>query len=278
MPGATNISSATRNDFGQMLRMWRERRRLSQIDLAGDVPLSQRHLSCLERGVAQPSRETTQRLAEVLQMPAPAVNSLFAAAGFAPPHRIRSLAEPGLEAVRTAIDRILAAHAPYPAIALDRHWTMVAANNALSVLIAGIDQSLLMPPVNALRLSLHPGGLAPRIVNLREWRAHIVHRLELEIERSGDGVLAELLEELRSYPLPPGARPYRTPRTMPFAGIAVPLILTSGADRLSFISTTTVFGTAVDIAVSGLTIETFLPADPMTAETLLATPGERELF
>jgi transcriptional regulator with XRE-family HTH domain len=275
MTTGTGTTSAThpRDGFGATLRAWRERRRLSQTDLAGEVPLSQRHLSCLERGIARPSRETALRLAEVLGMPAEATNGLLTAAGFAPAHRARPLSEPGMRAIREAIDRVLAAHAPYPALAVDRHWTLVAANAGLAPLVAGVDPRFLAPPVNVLRLSLHPEALAPRILNLREWRAHVLRRLEREIEGSGDGVLIDLAGELAGYPLPPGARPYRPPRHDPFAGIAVPLVLATEAGRLSFISTTTVFGTAIDVTVSGLAIESFLPADAATAELVRRMGG-----
>ncbi len=273
MAGAPIEQSRPRDGFGAMLRSWRERRRLSQIDLAAEVPLSQRHLSCLERGVARPSRETALRLAERLDMPSAATNALLAAAGFAPAHRARPLSDPAMATVREAVDRILAAHEPFPALAVDRHWTLIAANASLAPLLAGVPARLLAPPVNVLRLSLHPDGLAPRIVNLREWRAHVLHRLAVETERSGDGAPMALAEELAGYPLPPGVRPYRPPRTDRLAGIAVPLLLRIGAERLSFISTTTVFGTAVDITVAGLTIETFLPADAATSRFLRQTEG-----
>lgn len=253
---------------GTMLRTWRQRRRRSQLDLAADVPISQRHLSCLERGLARPSRETALRLAEALELPPTATNALLAAAGFAPAHPLRSLAAPDMAAMRAAVERILAAHEPFPALAIDRHWTLITANRAVAPLIAGVDPVLAAPPTNVLRLSLHPDGLAPRIVNVREWRAHVIARLHAEVERSGDGVLAALLDELKGYPLPAGARPHRLGAPDPLAGIAVPLVLETPAGRLSLISATTVFGTAVDVTLAGVAIETFLPADAETAALL----------
>lgn len=264
------VQHAVRNDagFGRLLRDWRKRRGRSQDNLADAVPLSQRHLSCLERGIARPGRDTAIRLAEVLNLPAEATNALLAAAGFAPVFPSRPFAAPELKAVREAIDRILAAQAPNPALAVDRHWNLLASNRAVDALLHGIPPGFLAAPMNVLRLSLHPEGLAPRVVNLREWRAHLLRRLDQEIEKSGDAALAALAAELAGYPLPPGTRPYRAPTHDPLAGIAVPLILQSGVGRLSLLSTTTVFGTATDITVAGVTIETFGPADDQTAGLL----------
>lgn len=262
------VVKSTGTGFGRLLRDWRRRRGHSQTDLAAELPLSQRHLSCLERGLARPGRDPALRLAEVLRMSAEATNGFLAAAGFAPAYPSRPLESAALQPVRKAIERILAAQDPNPALAVDRHWNLLAANTSLASLIADVDPAFLSPPTNVLRLSLHPDALAPAILNLREWRRHILHRLDGEIEKSGDSVLIELVAELKAYPLPPQVRPYRAPANDALAGLAIPLILQTKAGRMSFLSTTTVFGTATDITMAGVTIESFLPADDLTAQLL----------
>jgi transcriptional regulator with XRE-family HTH domain len=253
---------------GTLLRAWRQRRRLSQLALACDADISQRHLSFVESGRAAPSRDMIPHLAEQLDIPLRDRNALLIAAGFAPVYRERSLGDPALQAARDAVDLVLKGHEPYPALAVDRHWTLVAANRAVAPLLAGADPALLQPPVNVLRLSLHPAGLAPRIVNLAEWRAHVLTRLHRQVEVSADRVLADLLSELRDYPLREGA-PEADARkgnaAAAGAGVIVPLQLTSESGVLSFVSTTTVFGTPVDITLSELAIESFFPADAATA-------------
>lgn len=253
--------------FGPLLRDWRLRRRLSQLALASEAEISQRHLSFVESGRAAPSREMVLHLAEHLAVPLRDRNRLLLAAGYAPAYPDRPLDDPGLAAARRAVDLILTGHEPHPALAVDRHWTLVSANRALTPLLAGIVPALLAPPVNVLRLSLHPDGLAPRIGNFREWRAHIIARLTQQIDTSGDAVLVALLEELKAYPVPPGARPYR-PDTGAYGGIAVPLELVLGGRTLSFLSTTTIFGTAIDISLSELAIESFFPANAETAAAI----------
>jgi len=248
---------------GDQLRAWRGRRRLSQLDLALDAEISARHLSFLETGRSRPSRAMLLRLAERLRIPARDRNILLVAAGFAPALPERSLDDPALAAARRAVDLVLKAHEPFPALAVDRHWVMVAANAGVAPLLGGVAPHLLAPPVNVLRLSLHPEGVAPRIVNLAEWRAHILHRLEAQIEASADPVLAALLAELRAYP--GGA----TRQADAYGGVAVPLVLRAGEAELSFLSTTTMFGTPIDITLAELAIEAFLPADARTAEMLM---------
>jgi transcriptional regulator with XRE-family HTH domain len=251
-----------------LLRDWRQRRRLSQLDLACEALVSQRHLSFVESGRSTPSRDMVLRLAEHLGIPLRERNVLLVAAGFAPVYRERALDDPGLAAARGAVERILAGHEPHPALAIDRHWTLMFANRAVAPLLAGIDAALLQPPVNVLRLSMHPNGLAPRIGNLREWRGHVIGRLAQQIDVTADPVLVALLEELRSYPVPAGARPHRPSAQDGLGGVAVPLELASAGGTLAFLSTTTVFGTAVDISLSELAIEAFFPADAFTAETM----------
>ena len=247
---------------GEQLRAWRTRRRLSQLDLALDAEISVRHLSFVETGRSRPSRDILLRLTERLAVPARERNRLLVAAGFAPALPERSLDDPALADARRAVELVLKAHEPFPALAVDRHWQLISANAGLAPLLAGVAPHLLEPPVNVLRVSLHPEGAAPRIANLPEWRAHIFHRLETQIDASADGGLVRLLDELRGYPggTAQGAGG--------FGGVAVPFVLKSGAGELSFLSTTTMFGTPIDITLSELAIETFLPANARTAELL----------
>ena len=261
---ATSASSV-----GPLLREWRQRRRLSQLALACEAEVSSRHVSFLETGRAQPSREMVLLLAERLEVPLRDRNTLLMAAGFAPVFAERPLADPALDAARMAVDLVLKGHEPYPALAIDRHWTLVAANRAVAPLLAGIAPSLLQPPVNVLRLSLHPGGIAPRIVNASEWRTHIVERLRRQVAVTADATLISLLEELRRDPLPDdGVLRQEVPSD--FGGVLVPLRLRTEAGVLSFVSTTTIFGTPVDITLSELAIESFFPADAATAAALHA--------
>ncbi len=255
---------------GELLRQWRQRRRLSQLDLACEAEISTRHLSFLETGRSRPSREMLLRLTEWLDVPLRERNAMLLAAGYAPVFPERPLADPSMEAARRTIQRVLDGHEPYPALAVDRHWTLVMANAAVTHLMAGVEEaSLLQPPVNVLRLSLHPKGVAPRIANLGQWRAHLLARLHRQIEVSGDAVLAALLEELRAYPVAEsGAARSSAETEHDFAGIAVPLQLVTPAGTLSFISTTTVFGTPVDLTLAELALETFFPADEASAEAL----------
>lgn len=255
--------------FGEQLREWRQRRRLSQLDLAAEAELSTRHLSFVETGRAKPSREMVLRLAEALDMPLRSRNAMLIAAGHAPSFPERPIDDTAQTEARQLVQRILDAHMPFPALAVDRHWQLVMHNKAAGSLMAGAAPHLLAPPVNVLRLSLHPDGLASQIANLAEWKRHILDRLRHQYSESGDAVLDELIEELRSYPAPASKAPAGTTG----ASIAVPLILDSPAGRLSFISTTTVFGTPVEVTLSELAIESFFPADGETAERLRTLAG-----
>lgn len=250
---------------GELLRTWRQRRRRSQLDLALDAEVSARHLSFIETGRARPSREMILRLAERLAVPHRECNAILVSGGFAPHFPERSLDDPALGEARAAVDLILKGHEPYPALAVDRHWTMVAANAAVGPLLAGVSDALLVPPVNVLRLSLHPDGLAPRIANLAEWRTHLLARLDHQISVSADPVLAALRDDLSALPAPGPAGPAGERRS---AGVAIPIRLATARGVLSFISTTTVFGTPVDITLSELAIEAFFPADRETAALL----------
>ncbi len=249
---------------GDLLRDWRQRRRRSQLDLALDAEVSARHISFVETGRAQPSREMLLRLAEHLEVPLRERNTLLTAAGYAPAYVATELDEPEMAAARRAIEMLLAGHEPYPALAVDRHWNLVVANRAIGLLLEGVAPELLAPPVNVLRLSLHPDGVAPRIANLGQWREHALARLRQQVETTADPALAALLEELRSYPAPAGGRRER----ILHSGVVFPLRVRTAAGELSFFSTTTVFGTATDITLSELAIESFFPADAATAEAL----------
>ncbi|SDK99803.1 helix-turn-helix domain-containing protein [Pseudomonas indica] len=249
---------------GALLRQWRQRRRLSQLDLACEADISTRHLSFVETGRAQPSRQLLLHLAEQLDIPLRERNQLLVAAGFAPLFPQHRLDDPALGAAREAVEVLLKAHEPYPALAVDRHWNLLAANRCVAPFLAGLPEELLKPPLNVLRLSLHPQGLAPRIANLAPWREHLLARLRRDLEISADPQLAALLEELAAFPAPPPAsRDENAPLPM-----VVPLQLHSDLGLLSLISTTTVFGTAVDVTLAELTLETFFPADSATAAVL----------
>jgi transcriptional regulator with XRE-family HTH domain len=254
--------------FGDLLRQWRQRRALSQLALSAEAEISQRHLSFLETGRSTPSREMVLRLAEGLDVPLRERNLMLSAAGFAPVYRERPADDPELAVARQAVTAILKGHEPFPALAIDRHWHLIEANASVGPLLAGVGLGVLAPPVNVLRLSLHPQGLAPRVANYREWRAHILARLDRQIGLSADPVLAALRDELAGYPVPHGSAPWR-PGTTKTPAIAVPFLLDSDAGRLSFLSATTVFGTALDISLAELAIETFLPADQRTADILM---------
>ncbi|HEV7241644.1 MAG TPA: helix-turn-helix transcriptional regulator [Thermoanaerobaculia bacterium] len=250
---------------GPLLREWRQRRRLSQLELALEAEVSARHLSFVETGRSMPSRDMVLHLAERLEIPLRERNALLIAAGYAPVFPERKLDDPALDAARKAVDLVLAGHEPYPAIAVDRHWTLVAANRAVGPFMTVEDESLLQPPLNVLRVSLHPRGVAPRIANFVEWRAHVLERLRRQIDASGDPVLIALLEELRSYPAPT-ASPSQHHRE--YNGVVVPIELITDQGILAFFSTTTIFGTPVDVTLSELAVEAFFPADEKTAQLL----------
>jgi transcriptional regulator with XRE-family HTH domain len=265
---ATTAILPPAQSIGDLLREWRERRRLSQLALALDADVSARHLSFLETGRSRPSREMLLRLMERLEVPLRERNRLLLAAGYAPAFPERRLDDPALQAARLAIERVLAAHKPYPAHAVDRHWTLVATNDVAWPLIDEVAPALLEPPLNVLRLSLHPEGLAPRIANLGQWRAHILHRLRQQVESSADPTLADLLTELAGYPMPGDEATDAPLRDLYESGIVVPLRLRTSWGLLSLFSTITIFGTPVDITLSEIAIEAFFPADEATADTL----------
>src|ERR1700759_875033 len=240
---------------GIHLRQWRQRRGLRQPDLASEAPVSPRHLSFVEPGRSTPSREMILHLAEQLEIPMRERNVLLVAAGYAPLFPERALNDPALAAARAAIDLVLEAQKPYPAFAIDRHWNVVASNRALQQMYEGVDEALLAAPVNGMRLSLSPKGLAPRIENLAEWRAHLLARLQQQVNLTADPKLVALLEECRAYPAPASDHAH-APNAM-----VVPFKLRIAAGTLSFFSTTMVFGTPVDVTLSELAVESFFPAD-----------------
>jgi transcriptional regulator with XRE-family HTH domain len=256
---------------GGRLREWRRRRRFSQLDLACEAEVSTRHLSFLETGRSAPSREMVLRLAEALEIPLRERNALLLAAGFAPVFEERSLAGPDLASARSMVDLILTRHDPFPALAVDGRWNLLSANGAAQMLMAAVDAALLVPPINVLRVSLHPGGLGPRIVNFAEWRGHLLGRLRRQASASGDPFLADLLAELSAYPGSGGAQlPAPNDRA-----IAAPLKLRTEAGLLSFLSFTTVFGAPLDITLSEMALESFFPADAITGEMLRAMAAKR---
>lgn len=258
--------------IGDLLREWRQRRRLSQLDLACEAEISTRHLSFVETGRSLPSREMVLHLAERLDVPKRDRNVLLVAAGYAPIFPERSLQDPVLEGARKAVEIVLEAQKPYPAFALDRHWNIAASNAALPELYLGVASALLRPPINALRLSLHPEGLAPKIGNLAEWRAHLLARLRRQIDLTGDAELTELLGEVSKFP--GGVSKAPLPSEMQHA-VVVPLQISVQGSVLSFFSTTTIFGTPVDVTLSELALECFYPADDATAEAVHAmTPAK----
>lgn len=249
--------------IGDLLREWRQQRRLSQLALSLDAGISTKHLSFLETGRSRPSREMLLHLADLLGVPLRERNTLLQAAGFAALYPQHALSDPEMQAARQAMETILAAHDPYPALAVDRHWTLVSANQATQRLLAAtMAPALLTPPVNVLRASLHPDGLAPHIVNLSVWRGHILARLRQQIAATADPVLSDLLQELAAYP---GGTDHPAPTE---SGLVIPLQLRLGDQVLSLFGTVTVFGTPVDITLAELALEAFYPADEATAKAL----------
>ncbi len=247
---------------GDLIREWRQRRRLSQLDLAVAANVSSRHLSFVETGRARPSSEMILHLAEHLDVPLRDRNALLLAGGYAPAYPERALAEPELNAVRQALRRVLQGHQPYPAVVVNRWWELVDANSGIELFTRHVSGKLLEPPVNVLRLSLHPDGMAPRIANLPEWRAHLLTRLARQAEATGDARLAGLHEELTAYSGGEGQRPRP-------ADVAVPLRYRGDdGEELSFISITAMVGTPMDVTVEELAIESFYPADDATAAAL----------
>ncbi len=266
-PARTPTASAVPSHFGERLRHWRQHRRLSQLDLAHVADVSTRHLSYVETGRASPSREMVLRLVDRLDVPLRERNALLQAAGYAPMYRERPLDAPDMAPARAAVQRILDCHEPWPALAMDRHWNLVMANRMVPPLLAGASPALLQGPVNVLRLSLHPEGLAPRIANLRQWREHLFERLRQQIHATGDPTLAALLAELKAYPDDLGGGP-AVALPGEHHGVLMPFQFQTPHGVLHLVSTTTVFGSPVDITLQELALETFFPADEASAALL----------
>lgn len=264
--------TASAPGVGELLRDWRQRRRFSQLDLALDADISTRHLSFVETGRAKPSRGLLLHLAEHLDVPLRERNALLLAAGYAPIYRETPMDAAAMAPVRDALDKILTGHEPYPAMIVDRCWNLVAANTpAIDLLTEGIAPELLTPPVNALRIALHPQGVAPRIVNLAAYSAHLLTRLQRQAALSGDPDLDALYRELMAYP---GVHPGTPAGAEPAAMLFHPLRLRTAAGELQFFSTLATFGTALDITLAELAIESFFPADEHTTAALPGRPGQ----
>jgi transcriptional regulator with XRE-family HTH domain len=261
IPGRQSAST-----FGEHLRTWRHHRRLSQEELASDADISTRHLSYVETGRTNPSREMVLRLADRLKVPLREQNAFLLAAGYAPVYRESNFNDPAFAVAKQVVDLVLKSHEPFPALAVDRRWNLIAANGTVAHLLAGVHASLLQPPVNVLRLSLDPLGLAPNIVNLAQWRAHLIDRLSHQVAATADPALLSLLTELRSLPAPASEQKEHVQGE--HMGIAVPLKLRSPFGVLSLISTTTVFGSPADVTLQELALETFFPLDEFTRKAL----------
>jgi transcriptional regulator with XRE-family HTH domain len=282
MSGTSTRSAPARTgsgvSVGPLLRSWRERRRLSQLDLAGIAGVTTRHLSFVETGRSRPSREMVLHLAECLEVPLRERNRLLVAAGFAPTFREGDFDDPSFDSVRAALERILNGHEPYPAVVVDRQWQLVAANEAAMVLIEDVDPELMEPPVNVLRTALHPKGLAPRIENLEQWSDHIIGRLRRQALITGDEDLVDLAEELDGYV----TEVLGTSDRRPSFGegpeeVALPVLFESRKGTLSLITTIATFGTALDITLAELALEAFLPADDETMRILNEYAAERSV-
>ena len=252
---------------GDLIREWRQRRRLSQLDLAIAANVSSRHLSFVETGRSRPTSEMILHLAEHLDVPLRDRNALLLAGGFAPAYPERGLAEPELHAVKNSLKRVLDGHEHYPAAVVNRWWELVDANAGIALFTGDVSPELLEPPVNVLRLSLHPDGMAPRIANLPEWRAHLLARLHRQAEATGDPRLFSLYSELEAYPGGQGDEGVQAQPPLP-TDVVVPLRYRTARAELSFLSITAVIGTPMDVTVEELAIESFYPADPQTAKAL----------
>ncbi|HRM00164.1 MAG TPA: helix-turn-helix transcriptional regulator [Acidovorax sp.] len=267
LPHRAAAPTAGPASFGDHLRNWRQQRHLSQMELADEADISTRHVSFMETGRTNPSRDMVLRLCERLAVPLRERNALLVAAGYAPMYRERALDDPALAAARQAVELVLKGHEPCPAIALDRCWNVVAANHAAQALLAAhVSPELLAPPINVFRLSLHPQGLASRIANLAQWRAHLFERLRQQIQATADPALVALQAELLEYPAPPSSDTLVLDGEM--LGVVMPFCFDSVHGMLSLISTTTIFGTPVDVTLQELAVESFFPADAFTAQVL----------
>jgi transcriptional regulator with XRE-family HTH domain len=261
---------AIEKGVGAKLRHWRETRRLSQLELALRADSSARHISFIETGRSRPSPDMVLRLAEHLDVPVRERNDLLLAAGYAPQYAETPLDDPSMSALRAGIDQLLQGYEPYPALVVDGTYHVVAANRGIQLLLDGVAEHLLTPAPNAMRLALHPEGLAPRIRNLPQWRGHLLHQMERQIALDRSAALRALYEEVAAYPQPPAHRGVPHPVDPPAAYFALPLQIEHDGQVLSFVSSISTFNTPMDVTVAELAIETFLPADPATVDHLRA--------
>ncbi|QHA07779.1 helix-turn-helix domain-containing protein [Streptomyces broussonetiae] len=270
-PSASATTPAADKGVGPLLRAWRERRRVSQLELALRADSSARHISFIETGRSRPSEEMVLRLAEHLEVPVRERNSLLLAAGYAPHYPETPLDDPALDALRGGLERLIQGYEPYPALVVDATYTVVAANRGIAMLLDGVADKLYSPAPNAMRLTLHPEGMAPRIRNLREWRGHLLEQMERQIALQRSEQLRALYEEVKAYPVPEDAADDEP--TEPVAYFALPLRIEHDGRILSFVSSISTFNTPMDVTVAELAIETFLPADPATAKYLNTFTG-----
>ncbi|MFF9813413.1 helix-turn-helix domain-containing protein [Streptomyces sp. NPDC014006] len=252
--------------IGPLLRAWRVRRRISQLELALRADSSARHISFVETGRSKPSEEMVLRLAEHLEVPVRERNALLLAAGYAPRYPETALDDPALDALWDGMERLIRGYEPYPALVLDGLYRVRAANRGVAMFLEGVPEWLLQPPLNAMRLTLHPEGMAPRIRNLREWRGHLLEQMQRQIALQRSEELRALYEEVAAYPVPREA-PDSEPEE-PYPYFALPLRFEHEGRVLSFISSISTFNTPMDVTVAELAIETFLPADPATVKYL----------
>jgi transcriptional regulator with XRE-family HTH domain len=252
---------------GPLLREWRRRAGLSQLELALRADSSARHISYIETGKSRPSQEMVERLAEQLEVPVRERNALLVAAGYAPSYRETPMEAPGMEVLRLGLDRLLAGYEPYPALVVDATYRIRAYNRGIAQLMEGVADHLLTPHPNAMRITLHPDGLAPRILNFLEWRGHLLDQMRRQLALLRSAPLRELYDEVSGYPLPPGG----TEEVRQQSSLALPMVIDHQGVRLSFMSAIATFNTPVDVTVSELALETFLPADPQTAAALHQT-------
>ncbi|MFG2560763.1 helix-turn-helix domain-containing protein [Streptomyces sp. NPDC048496] len=259
---------------GPLLRSWREQRRLSQLELALRADSSARHISFIETGRSRPSEEMILRLAEHLDVPVRERNALLVVAGYAPRYAETALDDPAMGALREGMEQLLRGYDPYPALVVDGTYNVVAANRGIAMMLEGVAEHLLAPPLNAMRLTLHPEGLAPRIRNLREWRADLLAQMERQIALARSAELRELYEEVAAYPLPESADGQDEPAEPPSAlSFALPMVIEHDGRVLSFVASIATFNTPMDVTVAELAIETFLPADQETAAYLRSLPS-----
>ncbi|MFD9452650.1 helix-turn-helix domain-containing protein [Streptomyces sp. NPDC059985] len=254
---------------GNLLRTWRERRGISQLELAGRADSSSRHISFVENGRSRPSEEMVLRLAEHLDVPVRDRNALLVAAGYAPRYAHTPLDAPAMEVLRESLERLMTAYDPYPALVVDATYDVVAANRAVMMLLDGMPEHLLTPPLNVMRITLHPDGLARQIHNLREWRGHLLEQMQRQIALARSPALRSLYEEVAAYPV--ADRPGDTEPRESVPYIALPLRLEHDGEILSFVSSISTFNTPMDVTVAELAIETLLPADAATAKYLRST-------